>query len=432
MAQRATPTIVPLVQEARRGTSKLDRICRTRRESPMTISVPLTLEADRAVPFIDLVPQYQEMSGEVLAAVERVLSEQKFILGDEVAALEAELAAYCDARHAIGCNSGTDALILALQALDIGYGDEVITTPFSFFATASAICRAGAIPVFVDIQPDTFNLDPAAVEDAITPRTKAILPVHLFGQCADMEPLQRIATHHGLAIVEDACQAIGAEYRGRRAGVLGHVGCFSFFPTKNLGGAGDGGLMTTDDAELAKRLKRLRVHGDVGQYEHLELGMNSRLDALQAAVLRVKLQRLDAWTSARQRNAKRYNELFRQTGLTETLALPKAQPEGRHVYNQYCVRVRHGMRDTLLQELRSRKIGCAVYYPKPLHLQTCFSHLGCQPGQFPESEAAAKSVLALPIYPELPADDLLRVVEALVEICHTATSAGAQRLRRAA
>jgi dTDP-4-amino-4,6-dideoxygalactose transaminase len=398
----------------------------------MTISVPLCSNADRPVPFIDLVPQYQGMSSEVLAAVERVLSEQKFILGDEVAALEMEVAAYCDARHAIGCNSGTDALILALQALDIGPGDEVITTPFSFFATASAICRAGATPVFVDIEPDTFNIDPRAVEEAITPQTKAIMPVHLYGHCADMEPLQRIATHHGLNIVEDACQAIGADYRGRRAGVLGDVGCFSFFPTKNLGGAGDGGMMTTDDPELAKRLKRLRVHGDIGQYEHLELGMNSRLDALQAAVLRVKLQRLDQWTAARQKNAKRYAELFRQTGLTETLALPKAHPDCRHVYNQFCVRVRHGLRDTVLQGLRDRKVGCAVYYPKPLHVQTCFAHLGYRAGQFPESEAASQSILALPIYPELPEDHLERVVAALGEVCHAAILPSMQRLRRAA
>jgi dTDP-4-amino-4,6-dideoxygalactose transaminase len=399
----------------------------------MTMTLPLSGDAGRPVPFIDLVPQYQAMSGEVLAAVERVLSEQKFILGEEVAALETEIAAYCQSQHAIGCNSGTDALILALQALDIGPGDEVITTPFSFFATASAICRAGATPVFADILPDTFNIDPQAVEDAITPRTKAIVPVHLFGQCADMDRLQQLATQHGLAIIEDACQAIGAEHRGRRAGVLGHVACFSFFPTKNLGGAGDGGMLTTDNPQLAQRLKRLRVHGDAGQYEHIELGMNSRLDALQAAVLRVKLQRLEEWTIARQRNAKRYTELFRQTGLTESLILPKAQSEHRHVYNQYCVRVRHGWRDTVLQEMKARRVGCAVYYPKPLHLQTCFAHLGCRVGQFPESEAASNSVLALPIYPELPAADLERVVECLSEICRAVTASPAgQRLRRAA
>lgn len=399
----------------------------------MTVSVSLANDLDRPVPFIDLVAQYHAMSHEVLAAVERVFSEQKFILGDEVAALEREIAGYCDAQHAIGCNSGTDALILALQALGIGAGDEVITTPFSFFATASAICRAGATPVFADILPDTFNLDPQAVEDAITPRTKAILPVHLFGQCADMEPLQRLAAQHGLAIIEDACQAIGAEYRHRRAGVLGSVACFSFFPTKNLGGAGDGGMMTTDDPELAARLRRLRVHGDVGQYEHIEIGMNSRLDALQAAVLRVKLKHLEYWTVSRQRNARRYADQFRQTGATELLALPKTHPDCRHVFNQYSVRVRQGQRDHVLQQLRQRKIGCAIYYPKPLHLQKCFASLGCRPGQFPESEAAAREVLALPIYPELTAEDQSRVIDAVSQICREILSSGASvRLRRAA
>lgn len=397
----------------------------------MTITVPLNLHAELAVPFIDLVPQYQGMSGEVLAAVERVLAEQKFILSEEVARLEEEIADYCGTRHAIGCNSGTDALMLALQGLNIGPGDEVITTPFSFFATASAICRIGATPVFADIEPETFNLDPQAVAEAISPRTKAILPVHLYGQCADMQPLQHLALEHGLAIIEDACQAIGAEYRGRRAGSLGRVGCFSFFPTKNLGGAGDGGMLTTDDADLAQRLRRLRVHGDAGQYEHVEVGMNSRLDALQAAVLRVKLRHLEQWTAARQRNARRYGELFRQTNLTDVLILPKTPVEGRHVFNQYCVRFRYELRDRVMQELRARKIGCAVYYPKPLHLQTCFAHLGYRAGQFPVAEAAAKSVLALPIYPELPAAHQERVVHALDEICRSALSQ-TQRLRRAA
>lgn len=373
------------------------------------------------VPFIDLTRQFQGMRGEVLAAVERVFDEQKFILGDEVAELECDVASYCDARHAIGCNSGTDALIIALQALGIGEGDEVITTPFSFFATASAIARAGATPVFADIDPITFNLDPAAVEAVITPRTKAILPVHLYGQCADMEPLCRIATTHNLAVVEDACQAIGAEYRGRRAGVLGTVGCFSFFPTKNLGGAGDGGMMTTDDAELAKKLRRLRVHGDVGGYEHIEIGMNSRLDAVQAAVLRVKLKRLDEWTAARQRNAQRYAELFADHDLgDDVLVLPKSPADGRHVYNQYCVRFRQGIRDQVMHDLKQQQIGCAVYYPKPLHLQTCFKPLGYRAGQFPESEAAAREILALPSYPELPAAHLERVVDAVAAACRAA------------
>lgn len=394
----------------------------------MTFTV--SMSEDHPVPFIDLVPQFNSMSAEIMAAVEKVFAEQKFILGDEVANLENEIAEYCDARHAIGCNSGTDALIIALQALGIGEGDEVITTPFSFFATASSICRAGATPVFVDIEPDTFNLDPEAVEQAIGPRTKAIMPVHLFGQCCDMDSLWRLAQKYDLEIVEDACQAIGAEYQGRRTGVLGSVGCFSFFPTKNLGGAGDGGMMTTDDPELAARLKRLRVHGDVGQYEHIEVGMNSRLDSLQAAVLRVKLKQLDNWSAARQRNAKAYGDMFRQEQVLDSIVLPKCGPNRRHVYNQYCVRVRNGHRDHLMQQLRNRKIGCAVYYPKPLHLQTCFKYLGYRPGQFPEAEAASREILALPSYPELPAADQHRVVKGVAEVCRELRAE--TRVRRAA
>ena len=377
----------------------------------------LSMAEDRPSPFIDLVPQFNAMSAEIMATVEKVFTEQKFILGDEVSELEREIANYCDARHAIGCNSGTDALIIALQALDIGEGDEVITTPFSFFATASSICRAGATPVFVDIDPETFNLDPQAVEEAITPRTRAIMPVHLFGQCCDMDALWRIAQKYELEIVEDACQAIGAEFQGRRTGVLGSVGCFSFFPTKNLGGAGDGGMMTTDDPDLAQRLKCLRVHGDVGQYEHIEVGMNSRLDSLQAAVLRVKLKRLDDWSEARQRNADQYAEMFRREGILDTIVLPKIGPNRRHVFNQYCIRVRQGHRDQMMQQLKARKIGCAVYYPKPLHLQKCFKSLGYRPGQFPEAEAASRDILALPSYPELPANHQVRIVAAVSEIC---------------
>ena len=399
----------------------------------MTFTVtlnPESLKPDQPVPFIDLIPQFNAMSGEIMAAVENVFREQKFIMGDEVAQLEHEIADYCDARHAIGCNSGTDALIIALQALDIGEGDEVITTPFSFFATASSITRVGATPVFVDIEPSSFNLDPHAIEEAITPRTKAIMPVHLFGQCCEMEPIWRLAQKYDLQIVEDACQAIGAEYQGRRTGVLGSVGCFSFFPTKNLGGAGDGGMMTTDDPELAQRLKRLRVHGDIGQYEHLEVGMNSRLDALQAAVLRIKLKQLDAWSQARQRNAERYGELFRQEGILDSIVLPKIEPLRRHVFNQYCIRVRHGHRDHLMQQLKGRKIGCAVYYPKPLHLQTCFKYLGYRLGQFPQAEAATQDVLALPSYPELPVVHQDRVVDSIVEVCRELR--GNQRQQRRA
>lgn len=387
----------------------------------------LSMADERPVPFIDLVPQFNAMSSEIMGVVERVFSEQRFILGDEVAELEKEIAKYCDARHAIGCNSGTDALIIALQALGIGEGDEVITTPFSFFATASSIVRAGATPVFVDIDPVTFNLDPHAVEEAVTPRTKAIMPVHLFGQCCDMDALCRIAQKYNLEIVEDACQAIGAEFQGRKAGVLGSVACFSFFPTKNLGGAGDGGMMTTDDPDLAARLKCLRVHGDVGVYEHVEVGMNSRLDALQAAVLRVKLRKLDDWTEARQRNASQYAEMFRDRGVLDMITLPKIAPSRRHVFNQYCVRVKQGHRDQLMQQLKARKIGCAVYYPKPLHVQKCFKSLGYKAGQFPEAEAASRDILALPSYPELPASDQLRVVESVTEICNELRAAKSQR-----
>ncbi|MBM4075574.1 MAG: DegT/DnrJ/EryC1/StrS family aminotransferase [Planctomycetes bacterium] len=396
----------------------------------MTFTVPFS-DADKTkkpVPFIDLVPQFQAMSSEVMAAVERVFAEQKFILGDEVIALEEEIAEYCDSRFAVACNSGTDALIIALQALDIGEGDEVITTPFSFFATASSICRAGAKPVFVDIDPGTFNLDVNAIEQAITPHTKAIMPVHLFGQCCEMEPIWRLAQKYGFRIVEDACQAIGAEYQGRRAGVLGSAGCFSFFPTKNLGGAGDGGMMTTDDAELVTKLKRLRVHGDIGQYEHLELGMNSRLDALQAVVLRCKLKRLDQWTEARQKNAARYQEALSAAGVLDRIILPEVKTDRRHVFNQYCIRIPHGRRDDVMKQLKAEQIGCAVYYPKPLHLQTCFQSLGYQLGQFPESEKASKEILALPSYPELPQIDQERVIEGLVNCCHKMTTSS----RRAA
>lgn len=365
------------------------------------------------VPFIDLKRQYATIAGEVQAAVQRVFSEQAFILGDEVAALECEVAQYCDSQDAIGCASGTDALVLSLMALEIGPGDEVITSPFTFFATAGAIHRVGATPVFVDIDPAGFDLDPSQVEAAITHRTRAILPVHLYGQCAEMEPLWRIAARHQLAIVEDACQAIGATYGGRRAGVLGTLGCFSFFPTKNLGGAGDGGLITTDDPVLALKLRRLRVHGDTGGYHHVEIGLNSRLDALQAAVLRVKLRHLDRWTAARQRNAARYAELFADHGLLDALEPPAVLPERTHVFNQYCVRIRDGRRDHVMHALRAEGIGCMVYYPTPLHLQPCFAHLGYPEGSLPEAEAAARDLLALPIYPELTEEEQERVARGL-------------------
>jgi dTDP-4-amino-4,6-dideoxygalactose transaminase len=367
------------------------------------------------LPLIDLVAQHREIGSEVGEAVNRVFAEQRFILGDEVAELECDLAEYCDSREAIGCASGTDALLLALMALDIGPGDEVITSPYTFFATGSSIYRLGASPIFCDIDPVSFNVDPQAVEAAVTPQTRAILPVHIFGQCAEMEPLWRIAGRANLPIIEDACQAIGAEYQGRRAGVLGTAACFSFFPTKNLGGAGDGGLITTDDPALAARVRRLRVHGEAGQYNHLEVGLNSRLDALQAAVLRVKLRHLDRWTAARQRNARHYEVLFEEYGLLESVMLPVTQHDRRHVYNQYCVRVRGGERDKVLAGLRARQIGCNVYYPKPLHLQPCFADLGYHPGSLPLAEQASRETLALPIYPELTEAQQERVVRGIAE-----------------
>jgi dTDP-4-amino-4,6-dideoxygalactose transaminase len=362
---------------------------------------------------IDLVAQHQTIAKDVMQAVEAVFQSQAFVLGEAVANFEESVAQYCDARHAIGCASGTDALILALMALDIGPGAEVITSPFTFFATASSIARVGARPVFVDIDPVSFNMDPSLVEKAITPRTKAIMPVHLFGQCVEMDPLWRIATKHGIPIVEDACQAIGAEYQGRRAGVLGRIACFSFFPTKNLGGAGDGGLVTTDDADLAKRIKHLRVHGDVGRYEHIEVGLNSRLDALQAAILSVKLRSLDKWSVSRERNAHRYQELFTNAGLLDAVMLPKELPHRRHIYNQYCIRVKAGKRNQVLASLQQQKIGAAIYYPKPLHIQTCFAPLGYKPGDFPESERASAEILALPIYAELTAAQQETVVRGI-------------------
>ncbi len=381
--------------------------------SPDILPLSAAALATAPVPLIDLVEQFEEIADDVRSAVDRVLTSQKFILGDDVAAFEKQVSEFCDARHSIGCASGTDALILALMALDIGPGDEVITSPYTFFATASCIHRVGATPVFVDIDPATFNLDPAAVDAAVNSRTRAIIPVHLFGQCADMDPLWRTSVRHGIPIIEDAAQAIGSTYGGRQSGVLGTMCCFSFFPTKNLGGAGDGGMVTTDDPELAARLKRLRVHGDVGRYEHVEVGLNSRLDAIQAAILSVKLKRLADWTAGRQANARRYQQLFDATGVSEHLKFPFTHPACGHSFNQFVVRIEDGRRDAVLKSLQAQQIGCAVYYPKPLHLQKCFEYLGYKAGQFPEAERASAESLALPIYAELGAIRQERVVRGL-------------------
>jgi dTDP-4-amino-4,6-dideoxygalactose transaminase len=352
------------------------------------------------VPLLDLVAQYQTLKDEVLPALLRVVERQQFILGEEVGQLETALARVAESPHAIGCASGTDALLLPLRTLGLRPGDEVITPAFTFFATAGTIHNAGGVPVFVDIDPATFNVSPAAVEAAITPRTRAIIVVHLFGQMAAVEPILALAERHGLPVIEDAAQAIGARRRidgsWRAAGSLGYVGAFSFFPTKNLGAWGDGGLMVTRDAALAERLRRLRTHGGARQYHHDEVGFNSRLDTLQAAVLLAKLPHLTAWSAARRRVAARYTEAL--SGLP-AVCPPRVDPANEHIFHQYTIRAER--RDGLVTHLRAQGIGCAIYYPLPLHLQPCFAHLGYRAGRLPATEAASQAVVSLPIYPEL-------------------------------
>jgi dTDP-4-amino-4,6-dideoxygalactose transaminase len=362
------------------------------------------------VPLCDIQAQYRELQPRIEDAVLRVLASGQVILGPEVAALEREIAQYCGVGHAVGCASGTDALSLALAALDIGPGDEVILPPFTFFASAGAVCRAGATPVFADIEPDTYNLEANQVEDKITPRTKAIMAVHLFGQCADMDGLWRVAERHGLPIIEDAAQAIGAEYQGKKTGSLGAIACFSFYPSKNLGAYGDAGMAVTNDPEWAARMACLRVHGMDPKYYHRYLGWNGRLDALHAAILRVKLPHLERWIEGRQAAAARYDDLIDDRRLSDRLHRPIRHANRRHIFNQYVVRVSDGQRDALVQHLKSDRIGCEIYYPVPLHLQECLAHLGYDEGDFPTSEEACQCVLALPIYPELAAEQQERVI----------------------
>jgi dTDP-4-amino-4,6-dideoxygalactose transaminase len=360
------------------------------------------------VPLLDLTGQYAGIKADVDRAVAEVFASQYFILGPKVQACEAAVAAYCGTSHAVGVSSGTDALLIALMAEHIGPGDEVITSPYSFFATAGSIARTGATPVFVDIDPVTFNLDPDRLEAAITPRTRAIIPVHLYGQCARMDPILAAAKKHRLAVIEDAAQAIGAEDGGRRAGSMGDYGCFSFFPSKNLGGAGDGGLVTTNDAARAERLRRLRNHGMEPKYYHALLGGNFRLDALQAVVVSAKLPHLDSWTAARQKNAGRYEKYFAEAGLAGVVRTPRVT-QSRHVFNQYVVRVPR--RDDLRAFLADQGVGAEVYYPVPLHRQECFAALGYAEGSMPESERAARETIALPVYPELRPEQLEYVVD---------------------
>jgi dTDP-4-amino-4,6-dideoxygalactose transaminase len=366
-----------------------------------------------AVPLLDLQAQYRPLRDELLAAVTRVCDSQRFILGPEVEALERELERTIGVSHAVAVSSGTDAILASLMALGIGPGDEVITPTYSFFATAGCIARVGATPKLVDVDAATFNADPGSVRAAITNRTKAIIPVHLYGQTADMGALLDIAGERGIPVIEDACQAIGATHHGRPAGTMGAAGCFSFFPSKNLGAFGDAGLVTTNDAALARELRLLRNHGAEPKYFHKRIGGNFRLDALQAAVLRVKLPHLDRWTEARRANARRYDELFAAAGLTEQVALPREMAGCRHIFNQYVVRVPG--RDGVRASLAGQDIGTEVYYPVPFHLQECFAPLGHHRGDFPHAEEAAASSLALPIYGELTLEQQQAVVSALGE-----------------
>ncbi|GAC1504378.1 MAG: DegT/DnrJ/EryC1/StrS family aminotransferase [Steroidobacteraceae bacterium] len=387
-------------------------------------------EAMTSVPLLDLKAQFAQIRAEVMPVIDQVCASQHFILGEHVRALEEEIARYCGAAQGIGVSSGTDALLIALMALGIGPGDEVITSPFTFFATAGTIARVGARPVFCDIDPSTFNLSPTAVQAFIdgecavqggrlTHRTtggaiKALMPVHLYGQCADMDPLMALAQAYGLKVIEDAAQAIGSHYsKGLRAGTIGDVGCFSFFPSKNLGAFGDAGLCTTNDAELADRMRILRVHGGKPKYFHAVIGGNFRIDELQAAVLRVKLKYLDSWTAGRQRNAAFYDAAFDSADLGDKLRPPLAMDGYRHIFNQYVVRAQR--RDELKARLAERRIGSEIYYPVPLHLQKCFAYLDYHPGDFPQSEQAAQETLALPIYPELEEAQMAHVVATIAE-----------------
>lgn len=364
------------------------------------------------VPLLDLKAQYASLRGEIEPALRDVFESQYFIMGPAVKECETAIAEYCRTAHAVGVSSGTDALLIALMAEGVGPGDEVITTPYTFFATAGSIARTGATPVFVDIDPVSFNIHPAEIERRITKKTKVIMPVHLYGQMADMDPIMELAERHRLVVIEDAAQAIGAEYKGRRAGSIGHYGCFSFFPSKNLGGFGDGGMVVTGDAARAEKLAMLRNHGMNPKYYHRLVGGNFRLDTLQAAVVAIKLRHLDAWSRGRQANAGRYGKLFAEAGLVDRgLARLPQVVMTRHIFNQYVIRVPR--RDELVAHLKKQDIGTEIYYPVPLHLQECFAYLGGKPGDLPESERAANETLALPIYPELNDEQARYVVKAI-------------------
>jgi dTDP-4-amino-4,6-dideoxygalactose transaminase len=372
------------------------------------------------VPLLDLKAQYLSIKSDVDAAVAAVMESQHFILGPMVERCEEAIATYCSCAYGIGVSSGSDALLVCLMVEGIGPGDEVITTPYTFFATAGAIARVGATPVFVDIDPATYNIDAAQIESRITARTRAIIPVHLYGQMAEMDAVMAVADQHGLVVIEDAAQAIGAEHDGRRAGSVGHYGCVSFFPSKNLGAAGDGGMVVTNDPRRAERVRCLRAHGANPKYYHKVLGGNFRLDAIQAAVVSAKLPHLDSWTAARQRNATQYDQLFAEAGLAaagprqeQRVDLPRVVSD-RHIFNQYVIRVPD--RDRLKAALQSRGVSTEVYYPVPMHLQECFAYLGHSVGAFPESERAARETLAIPVLPELSEAQARYVVACLRDL----------------
>jgi len=377
-------------------------------------------EPKMRVPLLDLQAQYRPLREEILAAIARVCDSQQFILGSEVAALEDELARLLGIEHAVAVSSGTDALLVALMALGVGPGDEVVTSPYSFFATVGSIVRLGARPVLVDIDPATFNLNGAEVVKSITSRTRAIVPVHLFGLCADLDPILEAARARSLGVVEDAAQAIGATYKSRPAGGIGRVGCFSFYPTKNLAAFGEAGLLTTNDGALAEKVRLLRTHGMSPKYHHHLVGGNFRMDAIQAAVLRVKAPHLLSWTEGRRSNARRYARLFRDAGLDDRVTLPIEPPERRHVFNQYVIRVPE--RDRLKRHLDAQGIGNEIYYPVPFHEQACFADLGYRRGDFPDAERAARETLALPIYSELTGEQQQAVVSAIAEFFHERTT----------
>ena len=373
------------------------------------------------VPLLDLKKQYLSIKSEIDAAIAEVLESQHFILGPKVEECEKAVAVYSSCAYAVGVSSGSDALLACLMSEDVGPGDEVITTPYTFFATAGAIARLGARPVFVDIDPVSYNIDPAQIEANISPRTKVIIPVHLYGQMAEMDAIMTIADERGLVVIEDAAQAIGSEYKGRRAGSIGHYGCFSFFPSKNLGCAGDGGMIVTNDGRRADKVRVIRAHGSKPKYYHKIVGGNFRLDAMQAAIVTAKLQFLDGWTAARQRNAKLYDSLFTQ------MAVPVRIPAvltNRHIFNQYVIRVQE--RNELQAFLKEKGVGTEVYYPVPMHLQDCFAYLGYAEGSFRKSEEAAKETLALPVYPEVSGDQIKYVVECIGEFL-SATSIGTSK-----